>query len=555
MKTFKFTIIIALCSVIIYGCSKKSATFPHLVAVPENAAIVLSFNAKQIVEKAELNKIEQYRFYSLLEQEFDRLPAKSSKIVKDFVKDTRTSGLNLDNIFVYISNGNTDTDEYPLFYFGITVKIENLKTFENFLGNNDLIPSQIEDRFIDLREGITVQWNDEIVVISMNAVENGIDIFNKDESKSILANELFKSEYSDKNDAYLYMEYNFIIDFLQNVSAYYALDQTTLSNIDLYKDMSISASLNSEKGELVAKGKMLPAEKVSELVGKFYKTDFNPELYNYFPDKSLLAVKFAIKPLDIYNYYKKTIGIGQTEETAETTTEKVETLDEYGNVIDEEDVVIDKYSGYTHSYNLLLKMFVEQHDEKITSILESFTGDFIGSMLGFSNFPMPEFAVATGIVEGKENAVINLIKELKFTENSDGYYSLNINNMHLYFAVNKNAACLATNTELIAKFLDKGYTSNITSAKDMGKEIKDALNYFYLNININDYPPLLKVLTGMSEQGRVFLPLLEKLKSISGRSANANDFELKLKFTDNDYASKIILKGIDELAAENLILQ
>jgi hypothetical protein len=550
MKTVRLTIIIALCSVVSFGCS-QSATFPHLVAVPENSAIVLSFNAKQIVEKAGLNEIEQYRLYSFLEEEIERLPEENSKIIKDFLKNTRISGLNLDNIFVYLLNIDSDL------CYGITIKIDNLKKFENLLEKIGL-GAVIGDRLIDLSNEYTVRWNNEIVVISMNAVANGIDIFNKDESKSILANELFKSEYSDKNDAYLYMEYNFIIDFLQIMSAYnpyYTLDQTTLLSIDTYRDMTMSASLNSEKGEFVVKGKMLPIEKISELAGKFYKTDFNTDLYNYFPDKSLMALKFAIKPLEIYNHYKKTIGIGQTEETAETTTEQVETLDEYGNVVDEEDVVIDKYRGYTENYNLLLKLFIEQYDEKITSVLENLTGDFIGSILGFSNFPMPEFAIATGIVEGKENEVINLLKELNFDKNSDGYYLLNIQNINLYLAVNKNIVYLATNTELIAKFLDGGYSSNITSVKDMGKEITNALNYFYFDININDYPPLLKTLISFSEEVKIVLPLLEKLKSINISATDANSYEFKLKFTDSDYASKIILKGIDELVVENLRLQ
>jgi hypothetical protein len=538
-----------LCSIIIGACSKKSATFPHLVAVPENAAIVLSLNAKQIVEKAGLNRIEQYRFYSLILEEIENEPDNEAKIAKDFLKDTRTSGLNLDNIFAYASNGDSDL------CFGITIKIDNLKKFENLLKEAGLT-TEIDDRQIDFPDGGNIQWNDEIVVISNNAVENGIDIFNKDESKSILAKELFKSEYSDKNDAYMYMEYNFIIDLLKKISYYgYDTDLATLSNLEMYKDMLISASFNAEKGEFVAKGKMLPAEKVNEVFGKFYKTDFNNDLYSYFPDKSLLAVKFALKPLDAYNYYKKTLGIGQTDETSETTTEKVEILDEYGDVIDEEDVVVEKYRGYTPNYNLMLKLLVEQYDANIISVLESLTGDFIGSLSGLDNPVKPEFAVATGIVEGKEKTIIDLIEKCGFDKNSDGYYSFSIQNMNLYFAVNKNAAYLTASTELMAKFLDKGYSSNITSAKDVGKEIQNASGYFYLDLNINDYPPMLKVLLGMTAEGQALLPLLEKLKSVNLSTTDLNNCELKLKFTDNDYASKILVKGIDELISNNLNLR
>jgi hypothetical protein len=545
MKTVKFSIIIALMSAIICGCSKKSATPPHLLAVPENAAVVLSFNAKQIADKAGLNKLEQYKFYSLMLQEIEDAPAEEKKIIKDFLKDTRTSGLNLDNIFIY--GGRTHESDYG--FFGITFLIDNVKTFEKLLADHNF-GDNINDRVIHFR-GTNMQWNDEILVISSDDTDIYIDLFNKDESKSILANELFKSEYSDKHDAYLYCEYNFLINIEEMMSYYsdYGADQASLSGLDLYKDLLLSASLNAEKGEFVAKCKMLPADKVNEILGKFYKTDFNSELYKYFPDQSLFALKFAIKPLDMYNYYKKVIGMGNNE-TSETATENVEILDEHGNVVEEEEVIIDKYSGYVSNYNLAMKMMIEQYDAKITSVLENFTGDFIGSLSGIANIMAPDFAMAAGIVEGKENDVAALIEQAGFVKHSDGYYSIEVNNLNLYFAVNKNTAYLAGNPDAIAKFLDKGYSSDITSAKDFGRELKNASSYFYFNLNINDYPAILKAYLGMLPQGKMVMPWLEKLKSINGSTSATNDFEIKIKLNDSNYASKTLLKVIDEMAAE-----
>ncbi|MDR1199501.1 MAG: DUF4836 family protein [Prevotellaceae bacterium] len=549
MKTFKFSIIIALCSVIICGCSKKSVTNSHLVAVPDNAAIVLSINAKQIIEKAGLNNPDQYKVYKLLQQEIEGAPAEEAKIIKDFLKDTRTSGLNLDNIFLYLAL--TDDSENAEPYYGAVFLIDNLKTFENFLGKAKL-SDDIESRLIHLPDGIsTVQWNDEIAVIS-NAAGYGIDVFNKDEAKSILANELFKTDYSGKNDLYLYAECNlFLLNILKQMSYYTVpMENAMLKSLEAYKDMSMSVSIDSEKGEFAANVTLLPVEKATELFKKFYRTDFNSNLYRYISDKSLMAVKFAIKPLDIYNQYKKNIGMDKTGETAETTTEQVEILDDQGNVTDEEEVIIDKYSGYTSRYDLAQKMMIEQYDAQITSILENFTGDFIGSLSGITNITVPDFAIAAGIVEGKENDITALIEQVGFVKNSDGYHSLEIQNMNFYFAVNKNIAYLTGTPEAIAKFFDKGYSSDITSAKNFGKELKDALSYFYLNINVNDYPALLKTFIAMSQEGSMVMPLLEKLKSISISSVNMNSGGLKIKLNDSDYASKVILKEIDKLASE-----
>jgi hypothetical protein len=508
MKTIKFFMIVALCSAVISGCSDKSAAPPHLVAVPKDAALVLSLNAKQIVEKAELNKPEQYKCYSLLQQELQKEAGKD--FVKDFLKDTRTSGLNLDNIFVYLMAGNNTTEDIG---YGVVFLIDKLKTFEQFLEKNNL-HSDTENRLVRFFD-ITLQWNDKIAIISRNVADSGVDIFNEDESQSILANELFKEEYSEKNDVYLFFKYNVIGEILKEYPhAKYATSSVQFSSmLDLYKDLSLSLKLNAEKGELVATGKMLPAEKAEELFEKFYKTDFDSNLYRYFPDKSLLAFKFAMKPLDVYNEYKKYFN--------NLANREVETL-------------------------------MERYDAKVTSVLSNFTGDCLGSLISFGANAVPDFAIAAGVVEGKENEVVKLMEGLGFVKKPEGYYSLG-GGVNLYFAVNNNAAYLTGNATYITDFLNNThYTANITAAKDFGREFEEALYYFYWDVNINNYPSILKSVLSMSAQGNMAMPLLEKLKSINVRTIGTNGSEFKVIFNDNEYASKTLLKAVDDLIFQYL---
>jgi hypothetical protein len=272
-------------------------------------------------------------------------------------------------------------------------------------------------------------------------------------------------------------------------------------------------TLNAEKGEFVATGKILPAEKATELLGKFYKTDFDNELHNYFPDKSLLALKFAIKPLDIYNEYKK-----------------------YLSEIAGNDREIEK--------------LMERYDDKVASVLGNFTGDFLGSL---SDITAPDFAIAVGVAEGKENEVATLIEELGFVKKPEGYYSLNQSGLKLYFGVNNKAAYLTGNLTSITNFLDNSYyVSNITDAADFGKELENASSYFYWDLNINHYPPIVKSMLALSSEGAMLLPLLEKLKSLNVRTINKNVSEFKIKFTGDEYASKILLKEIDKLVSQHL---
>lgn len=516
MKTIKFLTVIALCSAIIYGCSTKSSAPPQLVAVPENATMVLSLNAKQIIEKAELNKPEQYKSYSLLKNEFENESAKTAEVLNNFLKDTRTSGLNLDRIFAYlVVDENTAKGHDP--GFGIVFLVDDVNALETFLKNCGLNPDDIANKSVVFFSDEKLQWNDKIAVISRNVANYDIDIFNEDDSKSVLAKESFNSEYSERDDAYLFFEYNVISKLLANYPRYaYTPTPNMSAFFNLYKDLSLSVKFNAEKGEFVTTGKLLPAERGKELFGKFYKTSFDDELYNYFPDKSLMAFKLAIKPLDIYNELKEYL------------------TDITGN---------DKQR----------EKFLKDVDPKITSILGNFTGDLLGSLTEINMSSTPDFAVAAGIVEGKENEIIALMKEAGFVKKPEGYYTVGSVYAPLYFAVNNKAAYLTGNKTYITNFLDNmHHTSNITSAAAFGKELKNAPSYFYLDININHYPAILKSLIGMSSTGSMVAPVLEKLEAMTMQIINPNVSEFKIKFTDNEYASKILLKELDKLASQYL---
>jgi hypothetical protein len=497
----------ALCSMVIFGCSTKSAVPPHLVAVPKNATVVLSLNARQIVEKAALNKPEQYQCYSLLQQELKNVAEQET--INKFLKDTRTSGLNLDHIFAYLTgDGATSKEATPC--FGVVFLIDDIKTFEDFLKKNGVYTES--GGSVLIFERLNLQWNDKIAVISKNAAANGVDVFNEDESKSIADNELFNSEYSDSNDAYLFINYNSLItNFLENHPYYAGYNHIAnlFTTFDFYKELSLAVTLNAEKGEFVVAGKVLPVEKATELFGKFYKTDFDSDLHHYFPDKSLVAFKFAIKPLDSYNEYKKYLS---------SAHERIETV-------------------------------IERVDAKVTSVLSCFTGDILGSL---SDITAPDFAMAAGINEGKENEVINWIKELGFVKKPKGYYLLNKTGLKLYFATNSKVAYLTGNLTNITNFLDNShYTSNITDAKDFGEEFEKALCYFYWDLNINHYPQLVKSALRLTPQGEILIAVLEKLKSMNMRMVNINSSEFKIKFTENEYASRIMLKEIDKWAAQS----
>jgi hypothetical protein len=63
---------------------------------------------------------------------------------------------------------------------------------------------------------------------------------------------------------------------------------------------------------------------------------------------------------------------------------------------------------------------------------------------------------------------------------------------------------------------------------------------------------MLKGILAMLSQENMAMPLLEALKSINIRTIDTNSSEFKIKFNGNDYASKILLEKVDELASQYL---
>ncbi|MDR3133210.1 MAG: DUF4836 family protein, partial [Prevotellaceae bacterium] len=274
--------------------------------------------------------------------------------------------------------------------------------------------------------------------------------------------------------------------------------------------LSLAVKFNAEKGEFVATGKLLPAGKVAKLFEKFYSTDFDDNLYNYFTDESLMAFKLAIKPLDVYDEYKK-------------------------------------YAGNMAGYDQNIAALVKRYDPKITSILGHFTGDLLASLSSVSIGDIPDFTVAAGILEGKAGEVAALVEGLGFTKTPEGYYALG---RSFYFAVNDKAACLTGTLAHVKNFLNGGsYKPNITAAAGFGAALKNAPVYFYWDVNINKYPAILKSGIAMTPVGNSILPLLERLDAITVRTVDTNGSEFKVKFTNkNDYASKTFLQSFDEWA-------
>ena len=470
MKTTKSKLIVLLC-IFLCACSGKNDIQYNLTAVPKDANIVFAFNAKSIIEKSGLNNYQKLKSYSILEKEFTD---KKSKLIKEFLQNTRSSGLNLDHIFAYSKKGDNNNPGMV-----ITMKMDNKKTFESFLKKLDedyetVIDDKGNSSYTNIDDKFQLKWNDKLAVLSYNATT--LEVLDISEDNSILTVPDFKENYNYNIDNFIYLDQGseFLKSLLNtgNRMNYYDIFGTA----PLYEGTCFVGALNIEKGRFVLNYKLLPEQKINEIHEKypFINHSFDNNIYKYFPNKALLASKLSVNPIEIYNSIKTNLTCSSKNIVNYNNTNE-EHLDEVAKCI-------------------------EKNDKIISQIANVFSGNLLLTIPSIEDNMLFQLYAAFSIKKDKEDELIQMIESSKnFIKNKEGYYTLRgvrPDMFQIVFAVKNNILYCTTNTESVKKFLnDESFSPNITSAK-LDCDIKNDLMMCYFDLNINYYPAILKMMIG-----------------------------------------------------------
>ena len=430
MKIRNILALVALgCMLALASCKKedKAGSLDHMKIIPANSAMVMSINAKTLVEKGGLNDYKNFELYKKFHGEIAKYEPEMGKIIDEFLKDTRSTGLNLDQIFVYLQ----PKDRYDM-----------LATFVFSVDDQDKVGKWIasyhkathEDEY-ELEKGEGYQlyrldrrnllvW-DKTKALLLNVrdyEEEDLPSFETllkvDEENSIVSNADFMECYNAQKDFTFWMPFKSIGIMGGNE------DATELSTLKKFygedwdkASMSFSLDFTNEKAALSIS--VWPSNLVDKYLGEhpILKENFDQSLLSYFPKDYLFTSKLSF---NVQEYYKMmTTNLNKLAEDLKKDADE------------DEDYEIDEYYGYYpfSDYSYISKILSMLASDDVAKIVNSFKGDVVADIFGFQEgmIPMPQFGVIVTINgEDAFNHLLGLLpEEVKLTKN-DSYYSYNI---------------------------------------------------------------------------------------------------------------------------------
>ncbi|MDR0661045.1 MAG: DUF4836 family protein [Prevotellaceae bacterium] len=530
------------CMLVFASCKKEKSEIPdHLKIVPANSVMVMTINAKELVEKGGLNKYKDFEIYKKFHEEISRYEPEATKFIDEFLKDTRVTGLDLDKIYMYLQRVGR-YDVFNAFTFGVDDWNKVAKWINQFHKIISKRGYQLEDgngyKTYRLDSDHLLVW-DKTKAILLNVREYdeeslpSFESFLKiDEENSIIANADFMGSLKANKDFTFWMPFKRIMELNDGSEEFSMLDK--LYGEDWTKaSMDISLNFTNEKASFSYS--ILPASLVEKYRKEYpiLKDGFDQSLLNYFPSEFFFASKISF---NVQEYYKLVVNM-------------LNKLAEEMKSIDDEDY--DDYYGYS-DYSRMAEVIAMVTNEDVVKIVSSFKGDLIADIFGFQEgiIPMPKFGIAVTI-DGEEafNRFLGLLpKDIEFTK-TDSYYSYSIPQVTTFYAGQRGDVMYITNVkEALDSFFAQGYKDNLSSSS-IAQVLKDSPLLYSLNLDINKYPvfitSLLRESVGSMEYNMLsnFIEPFSTLDLVATKNYSA---ELNLMLKDNKENSlKVLFKAID----------
>ncbi len=557
MKIRNILALVALsCMLIFASCKKEEGGIPdHLKIIPANSMAVMTINAKELVKKGGLDSYKDFELYKKMHQELSRYEPEATKFMDEFLKDTRVSGLNLDQVFMYYQHLGK-YDELVVFSCGV----DNSDKVAKWISKYHEVTKEDEYELVKgdgynayrLNYGSILVWDKSkavLLTISESDEEDypGFESFLRiDESNSIVSNADFMASYNTQKDFTIWMSFKKIMEMNDGDQ-----ELSTLSKLygEEWENGSMDFALNFTNEKAALSVSVWPVSLVEKFQKEYpiLKADFDESLLRYFPENYFLAMKASF---NVQEYYKVVV-----DKLAELT----KSLE--GQAEDDED---DEYNyNYNpfgdHEYMSNLLSIVD--NENVAKIVNCFKGDIIADIFGFQEGmnPMPQFGVAVTI-NGEEsfNHLLGLLPtEIKLNK-IDSYYSYDIPQVMTIYAGQKGDVMYITNTkEGIDNFYAQGYKENLSSSSIVDY-MKASPILYSLNADISSYPAMattiLQQSMGRMEYG-IFSNFMEPFSSINIMQTETNSGELNLILKDKKENSlKVIFKAIDSYAVKYFMM-
>ena len=299
----KIYFISMVCAAVMFVSCGKKATLDS--SIPNDAMMVMRFDHKSLVAKADYNLFKNPTIKMLIEVGKTKMSDSEKKLLEEFQKNPNSLGIDILGESYLFANQQV---------YGILLAVNDAKkVFKNLKEIDPTIESSVTQKngVYSLNEdGFQVSWNKEKMIILLNysqilgakATEE-VDYFNLPKEKSIISDVNYKKFAAAKGDISMYYSMSNYVGFMgkfANLGEKLEMEESAemkeifnkmAAIYENFDGIATMLNCNFEKGKIVSKMQMLYATKEAEQkYNEFYNyadAKLTGEFFKYIPENPL----------------------------------------------------------------------------------------------------------------------------------------------------------------------------------------------------------------------------------------------------------------------------
>jgi len=445
-KTMRLMMSVLACGLLLLTSCSKSAKLAAYI--PDDAFMVVNVNAVDLMQKMDVENIDNISFVKLARQELKSEDPKMAELVDKIIADPLSTGLNLkEDMLAYVTLSNE---------YNALVAMHKESKFEDFL--TQFAKDEEYEISITEKDGFKVATIDGSEALAFNgkvlaigsAAQNPGTRLKLDKDQSLADNDNFEQYWKTHSEIGFWMAFEPIFKTLKMMGRDDDLVNSGLPEeyIDALEDAAYSINLVFDKG---AFRMVVNTQGIDPKDWKVYQQDFNADLVNLMPETCYATLASAVK-----------------------IDEMVKMLSNMKDAVDINEEIAD---------NITVK-----------DLLQSLNGSVLVSLFDIVQMDESSVVPMLAIAADVNNAatIKNLLAKLGLTQ-QDGLYVIPDFGLgtDAYIALNDKAVYLTNSKEAANQFLAGGYKNGM---KNVAQKVKKG-NFFYADLNVNHYPaPIVKLI-------------------------------------------------------------
>ncbi|GET45517.1 hypothetical protein RCZ01_08190 [Capnocytophaga felis] len=545
MKTLKKIkslglIFLGIVSLLLTSCS---STPEGLKTVPNNANFVGVIDVYSLYKKGDLQQVRNFEAFKMLQKEIRSESKNLSDFIDQILEDPTKTGINLKkDVFIY-NVGNFQEGQAFCMSFELSSESDFSKFLQKILDETKMgleIKKSEKYSYINYTT-TTIAWDKDKALIVSDMRYGGQDesekyvskLMNLPASEQVSKDSSFKKFYQDKKDVSFWLGMENFQKQIGGASVLqefgYDLTDSYLSLFLSFEDKHISLKTNFQPGKEYAK-------RLKEY--NMYGKSFNKDLLNFLPKQTYMTSGVAINPQGFYKYLKDLKNFNFIEQQIDGN--------EFGFTLKE---IFDGLGG---SFLFSLSGF-----EKIKYTRERFWYEYENQDERQEELIEDErlFPIMGLVFDLNGSQVVEKILKIsgnKIDKTEDYYYFLFDGKYPMYFTFNDKTFFITNSEKGIKSFKNGGLSSENLKETEIASQISKHSTYYYLNLNYDEYPELLRKELNFTQNANVSKVWIDILKEAEFKQVDNYSGELIIKFKKDGNSLNTILQGIDQTSSNFL---